>query len=245
MKNDPYIVAEFLKAKDREDWSSQDGTHPFVTISRQRGAGGDLIALRTAEILTEMSHSQEPWVVVDKNLAGWVMKYHHLPQEITHFLTDEQTLSVENHIEGMLGINVSSRTLMEKMRETIVHLARIGHMIFVGRAAHVITAKFPRAVHVRIIGSFERRVERVMEKESCSRQKAEAEIRRVDQNRRHFVATHFNVDVEDTSKYDMVFNTDRLSVEEAAQVIARLVSSPTFREKEVRQLTELRHRVLG
>ena len=32
MKNDPYIVAAFLKAKDRDQWASADGTNPIVTI---------------------------------------------------------------------------------------------------------------------------------------------------------------------------------------------------------------------
>jgi len=43
----------------------------------------------------------------------------------------------------------------------------------------------------------------------------------------------------------MIFNTDRVSVEESAQLIAHLVSSPDFRLKEARKLVELRHQVLG
>jgi hypothetical protein len=158
MKNDPYVVACFLKAKEEENWVA-DGTSPLVTISRQSGAGGESIAFRTGEILTELSHGREPWVVVDKDIADHVASDHHLPKQIRRFFSDEQALSAEEHLEGILGISMPGAALMEKMTRTIIDLARIGHVIFVGRGAHLITAKFPRAVHVRIIGSFDRRVD--------------------------------------------------------------------------------------
>ena len=244
MKNDPYIVAAFLEAKEREKWVA-DGTSPIVTISRQCGAEGEAIAYRTGEILTEMSRGKHPWIVVDKSMAERVIEDHHLPKRIRCFFSEEQTLSIEQHIEGILGISIPGATMIENMTRTIVRLARIGHVIFVGRAAYVITAKFPRAAHVRIIGSFDRRVERVAEKKQCPRDEAAAEVRRVDDQRRHFASTHLHSNNEDAAHYDIVFNTDRISVEESARLIAQLVSSPDFRGKEARKLVELRHHVLG
>ncbi len=244
MKNDPYVISTFLKAKERDQWAS-DGTSPIVTVSRQHGAGGDAIAMRTAEILTEMGRGTHPWIAVNKDIAERVINDHHLPKQIARFLTGEQTASIEDHIEGILGISVPSGTVVEKMVQTIIHLARIGHVVFVGRAAHVVTARFPRAAHIRLIGSLEHRVERIMEDKKCSWDEAAAEIRLVDENRRHFVAKHFKVDLDDPTQYDLVFNTDRISVEEAARLTAHLVSSPDFRTKEAGQLVELRHQVLG
>ena len=244
MKNDAYVVAAFLSAKERDHWIA-DGTGPIVTISRQRGAEGPAIAFRTVELLTEMSRGIYPWIVVDKDIAERVIEDHHLPKRISSFFTDERTLSIEEHIEGILGISVPAATRIQDMTRTIIALARLGHVVFVGRAAHVITAKFPRAVHVRIIGSFDRRVERVAQSKHCSWDEAAAEVKRVDAQRRHFVSTHFHSDLDEATRYDMVFNTDRLSVEESARLIAQLVSSPDFREKEARKLVELRHQVLG
>jgi cytidylate kinase len=244
MKNNAYLVAGFLSAKERDNWAA-DGTSPIVTIARQRGAEGQAVAFRTAEILTEMSQGLQPWIVVDKDIAERVIEDHHLPKRISRFFTDEETLTIEEHIEGILGISVPSAERIRDMAQTIVTLARLGHVIFVGRAAQVITAKFPRAVHVRIIGSFARRVERVAAQKQCSWDEAAEEVRTVDHQRRHFGTAHFHSDLEDPAHYDMIFNTDRVSVEESARLIAQLVSSPDFREKEVRKLRELRHQVLG
>jgi len=244
MKNDPYIVATYLNAKQRDNWVA-DGTSPLVTISRQRGAQGSAIGARTAEILTEMSRDAHPWIAVDKELAAHVIEDHHLPRRISNFFTDEQTLSIEQHLEGILGISVTSASMIEKMTRTIVRLARLGHIVFVGRAAHVITAKFPRALHVRIIGSFDRRVQRVAESKQCSWDRAAEEVRMIDKQRHHFASSCFNADLDDAEQYDLVLNTDRLSVEEGARVIAQLVSSPHFREQEAARLRELRRQVLG
>jgi len=244
MKNDPYIVTAFLEAKEREKWLA-DGTSPLVTISRQRGAEGGAIAYRTSEILSKMSQFAHPWVVVDKNIAERVIEDHHLPARIKSFFSEEQRLSIEEHVEGILGISVPGATMIENMTRTIVRLARIGHIIFVGRGSREITANFPRAAHVRIIGSFDRRVERVAEYKQCTWDEAAAEVRKVDGQRHHFVSTYFHSNLDDVTHYDMVFNTDHVSVEEAARLIAQLVSSPDFREKEVKKLVELRHHVLG
>ncbi|MCE0482972.1 MAG: cytidylate kinase-like family protein [Methylacidiphilales bacterium] len=244
MKNDPYIVAAFIKAKEQEKWAA-DGTNPIVTISRQRGALGEAIAFRTAEILTDMSHGKYPWVVVDKNIAERVIEDHHLPQRIRSFFSEEQKLSIEQHVEGILGVSTSGSTMIEKMTRTMVHLARIGHVILVGRASHLITLNFPRAAHIRIFGSFKRRVERVAEGKQCSLHEAAAEVRAADERRRQFVATYFHSDIDDPSHYDLLFNTDRVSLEESARLIAHLVSAPDFREREARKLSDLRHLVLG
>ena len=235
MKNDPYIVAAFLEAKEREKWAA-DGTSPIVTISRQCSSEGEAIATRTAELLTDASHGQHPWVVVDKNIAERVIEDHHLPKRIGRFFSEEHTLSIEEHVEGILGISVPGATMVQDMTRTILRLARIGHVILVGRAAHLITAKFPRAVHVRIIGSFNRRVERLAERKQCSWAEAAEEVKKVDGQRRHFISTYFHSDVDDPTHYDLVFNTDRVAVEESARLIAQLVSSPDFRDKEAKKL---------
>ena len=106
-------------------------------------------------------------------------------------------------------------------------------------------AKFPRALHVRVIGSLERRAERVAQQMGLSPHDAEAEVRRVDHDRGHFISHYFHTQLDDPSQYDMIFNTDRVSVEEAAQLIAHLVTSPNFREPGAAKLRELRHQVLG
>jgi len=244
MKNDPYIVAAFLKAREASNWVA-DGTNPIVTISRQMGALGEEIAYRTSNLLTEMNQGKHPWVVVDKDLGERVIADHHLPKQIANFFSGEQILSINDHLNGILGISTAGPVILEKMVSTIIQLARIGHIIFVGRAAHLITAQFPRSIHIRIVGSFDCRVGRIAESKHCSWDDAATEVQKVDEQRRHFASTYFTSDLDDSENFDMLFNTNRMSVEESAQVIAELVSSDDFRKQRVTQLRELRQKVLG
>jgi cytidylate kinase len=84
-----------------------------------------------------------------------------------------------------------------------------------------------------------------MDSKKCTWDEAATEVRAVDEQRRHFVSTWFHSDLNDAERYDMVFNTDRITVEEGAHLIAHLVSSPGFRDRDAQKLRELRERVLG
>jgi cytidylate kinase len=182
---------------------------------------------------------------VDKDIAERVLESHHLPARIKRFFTDEQTQSIEEHLHGLLGFSTSGATMIADMTETIIRLARIGHVIFIGRGANLITARYPRAVHVRVVGSLEKRAERIAQQKGLSQPDALDEVRQADHHRSHFISTYFHAHIDDATHYDMIFNTDRVSVEEAAQLIAQLVHSPKFREPQATKLRELRHQVLG
>jgi len=244
MKNDPYVLATFLKTKELQD-TLTDGTNPIVTISRQCGAKGEEIAFRAGELLSELDPTHQPWIVMDRELGERVIHDHHLPKQIGAFFSGEQMLSLEKHLEGLLGISVPATTMIKKMTGTIIQLAKMGHVIFMGRAAHCITAQFPRAAHVRIIGSFDRRVDEVARDSHCSRDQAVKEVQTVDDRRRRFTSTYFHSDLDNPLDYDLILNTDRISVEEGASLIAHLVSSPKFRIGKAQKLRELRHHVLG
>ena len=84
------------------------------------------------------------------------------------------------------------------MAQTILRLAGIGRVIIVGRAANLVTVHLPQARHVRIIGSMERRVARVMECENLSHADAQPLVQKVDDNRAHFVSSFFHVNIDDS-----------------------------------------------
>lgn len=210
-----------------------DTPQPVITISRQRGAQGKLIAQKTAEFLTRRSRGKQPWIVIDRSLAQRVMEDHHLTQRIGHLLTEEQTVSIQERLEEMLGLRPSRWTVVEKMVQTIMRLAEIGRVIFVGRAANIITAHLPQACHVRIVGSVECRVQRIMEAMSLTHAEAHTLARKVDQDRARFVSSYFHASVEDPAHYDLTINTDRIPIEKAVLLIAQLLPEPDDSEKGV------------
>jgi cytidylate kinase len=81
----------------------------------------------------------------------------------------------------------------------------------------------PEARHIRIVGTLERRAERLTALTGLSLEEARSRAQKVDRARTRFIGHYFHRDIRDPHGYDMVLNSDRLSVDEAARLVAQLV----------------------
>jgi len=199
---------------------------PVVTISRQAGAGGVTLAQMVAQYLRE--HDQRavcPWTVFDKQLVQKVLEDHKLSENVAKFMPEDKYSDVQDTIEELLGLHPSHWTLVEKTSETILRLSHMGNVILVGRGANVIIGFVPNATHVRLVGSFEKRVKYCQEYYNFSPQQAAEYIRQTDQGRIHYLKRHFDKDIDDPSLYHLVINTDAVTPDGAAAIIGRLVLS--------------------
>jgi cytidylate kinase len=197
---------------------------PAITISRQAGAGGMPIAEHLAEYLRNHGpKTQRPWTVFDKNLVEQVLADHSLPAELARYMPEDRVSQIRDMVEEMLGLHPSSWTLLRQTIETALHLADLGNVILVGRAANVITAPLDNVFHVRLVGSAEERVKLVAEYYGLSRKAALAFMKKEDGGRRRFVKRYFHQDINDPLLYHLVINTDRISYEEATRLIGDAV----------------------
>ena len=191
-----------------------------ITISRQTGTGGLAIANLLARYLDKVGPCpQKAWTVFDKNLVEEVLKQHNLPKDMAAYLSEERTSELQDMVEEMLGLHPSSWEMVRRVTETILNLAELGNVILVGRGANVITARLSHAFHIRIVGSLERRVERLQEFEKVSEKAARRIIEESDQARQRYVKKHFRRDLDEVVLYDLVLNTDRISDDDAARLI--------------------------
>jgi hypothetical protein len=89
----------------------------------------------------------------------------------------------------------------------------------------------PHVVRVRVTRPFDARVNWVMnDLGTDNRHSAEAEVRRSDAAHASRMHATFGVTWGDPLLYDLVINTDRISVESAAQQILQLAGRPEFQE---------------
>jgi cytidylate kinase len=197
---------------------------PTITISRQTGAGGMPIAEHLAEYLQRHGpKTQRPWTVFDKNLVEQVLADHKLPREIARYMPEDKISQISDMVEELLGLHPSSWTLLRQTTETILHIAQLGNVILVGRAANVVTAELEHVFHVRLVGSAEKRVKLVEEYYSLNHKAALAFMRKEDKGRERFVKKHFGKDINDPLLYHITINTDRVSYEEATRLIGEAV----------------------
>jgi cytidylate kinase len=108
---------------------------------------------------------------------------------------------------------------VRKTSETILSLASIGSVIIIGRGANVITSRRDDVFHVRLVGSLQKRVQRLQELNQLNYRAALRLAEREDLARQRYLKQFFSTDIKDPLLYHLVVNTDRVSLDEAAQMI--------------------------
>lgn len=147
------------------------------------------------------------------------MEDHHLPKRIAEFVPESHKSTVADIIEELLGLHPSSWTLLQQTVETILHLAQLGRVILVGRGANVITSKLENVFHVRLVGSLEKRTDRVQQVYDLGRLDALEFLGKEDKGRRRYLKEHFHMDIDDPILYHLIVNTDRISYDATARLI--------------------------
>jgi cytidylate kinase len=115
--------------------------------------------------------------------------------------------------------------------EQVFELANRGNVVLRGWGATCLLRPVPHVPCIRITRSFKKRVEWVMANlETDDAEFAEDEIRRSDEAHASRMHHQFGVTWGDPLLYDLVLNTDRLSVENCVEQIRHLASRPEFQE---------------
>lgn len=205
----------------------RNGTrHRAITISRQSGSGGHAVAATLAQLLqAQTPPDQRPWTVFDRNLVEKVLEDHHLSGRLARFMPEDRIGEISDTIDELFGLHPPSWTLVRKSADTILRLAELGNVVLIGRAANVITRKLPHVFHVRLVGSLERRVKYIQELEHLDYKTALALVDREDLGRRRYLKKYFDEDIDDALLYHMFINTDLVSYDEAARLIADAVTA--------------------
>ncbi|HTL58741.1 MAG TPA: cytidylate kinase-like family protein [Candidatus Limnocylindrales bacterium] len=198
-----------------------------ITISRQSGSGGHCVAEKLVAILRAREPEAEcAWTVFDRELVAKVLADHHLPSRLARFMPEDKISEMADTIDELFGLHPPSWTLVHKSADTILHLAELGKVILIGRGANVITQKLDYVFHVRLVGSLENRV-RYMEKlNQITHQEALELVCCEDLGRKRYLKKYFRKDIDDPLLYHMVLNTDMLSHDEAAHLIADAILQP-------------------
>lgn len=200
-----------------------------VTMSRQSGSGAHVVAAKLAEYLqAQASNGPCPWTVFDRNLVEKVLEDHHLPKRLAQFMAEDRISEVADTMDELFGLHPPSWMLVRQTAETILHLAELGSVILIGRGANIITSKLDYVFHVRLVGSFARRVAYIQQLERLSARAAREFVRREDRGRERYVKKYFKQDIADPLLYHLTINTDLVSYEEAARIIGQALIRPEF-----------------
>jgi cytidylate kinase len=191
---------------------------PVIAMTQEMGSLAKDVSLRLAEVmgLGVMRHEVLDHVADRMNV----------PKSLIGRLREGKAGLVER-------LTADQRSVSLYTAEELFALAARGDVVLRGWGATCLLRPVPHVVCVRITRPFAKRVEWLMgHLETEDAALAEAEVRRSDRAHAARMNELFDVTWGDPVLYDLVINTDRVSVDGAVEQIRALAGRPEFAETE-------------
>jgi len=189
----------------------------IITISRDPGSGGRIIAKGIAECLNfdlfhqevihEMAHSAR---VSSRVLESLDEKGISMLDDWVSAVVHKQYLWPDEYLQHLLKV--------------VGTIGKHGRAVLVGRGANFVRPP-ETTFRLRIIAPQAFRAGKVAEEFDLPLKDAERRILKTESDRRAFIRKYFHTDIEDPNHYDLVVNTGTLSVEEAIEGVCHILTS--------------------
>jgi cytidylate kinase len=142
--------------------------------------------------------------------------------------------TVRRFLEGKAGMlerwSTDENSLAVYKAEEILDLAAKGNVLIRGWGATYLLRRIPHVVSVRVCAPVERRVKLLMERLDTDEEFAREEIRRSDTAHVANMQHQFGVTWGDPLLYDIVLNTERVSIASCIEQVKLLAKRPEFQE---------------
>jgi len=185
---------------------------PIITISREPGSGGRIVAQKLAAKLNvevfhqEVLHAMAKRAEVSEQMLATM---------------DEKGLSI---LEDWISSLVYDRHMwpdeyLQHLMNVIGTIGKHGRAVVVGRGANFILPPEQR-FRVRITAPRRLRIQNVARDFNLSEDEAKRRVIKTESDRKAFIRKYFNADIADPDNYDLIINTETLTVAYATNVIA-------------------------
>lgn len=194
--------------------------HPVITISRDYGSGGDIIATRLAQRLNLPLYDEAVLMEVAARLQD--------DPAIVKLLDEGFGHAKDMWLYRLFsGKDVGPDQYRDTLMKVVMSLGRLGGVI-VGRGAHIILSE-ACALRVRVTGSPEVCAKRMAGSGHGTVEQELAKAKDVNHRRGKFVWEVFNSRLSDAAAFDLSINTDRMGdfedVVEMLTVMAEAIHS--------------------
>jgi len=189
---------------------------PVLTVSREPGSGGKLIAKGLAKALgLDMFHQE-----VIHEMAQSAKVETRLLETL-----DEKGLSV---LEDWITSLIRDRHLWpdeyaQHLMKVIATIGRHGRAVLVGRGANFVLPS-DRRFRLRVVASQDFRVANVARDYGVDAKEAKRRVIRTESDRKAFIRKYFNADISDPLNYDLVLNTETVSIDAAVAGVGRILA---------------------
>lgn len=197
---------------------------PFVTISREAGAGGHTIGNLLVERLNELDPGESPWSLWDKNLVEKVANDHHISRELIEALESHHKLWMQEFLAALsMQADPVEASVYRGVAATIRALALYGRVVVVGRGGAFITRNMPGGVHLRLVAPRSFRIASMAQQLNMTREAAAEHVRKLDHERDTFYKRYWPKDACTPDVFTLTINTAGVDENRAVECILPLI----------------------
>lgn len=231
-----HSVLGFVQSTYNPQWEATRVRSPFVTISRQHGAGGATLGRELVDRLnardrrTIDAENGQRWTLWDDELVTRVAEEHHLPASLVESLEDQKPTwlgqflgSLPSFDPGAGGASADEFKVYRRVAVTVRALAESGRVVIVGRGSAFITHNLPMGVHVRLVAPLRDRINATASELGVAKDAAEKVLHDKDQRRQAFFRRHWPGRGMEPENYTATLNTSAVPAQALADCVAAMV----------------------
>lgn len=210
------------------------GEMKAITISRLYGSGGGEIGARVARRLN--------WHLIDHEIVARIARELGIPETtaeaqdeyakgfiarvISQFVSPIPTAAT--HVVHVVPDDQPDQErYQETLRRVVQTAADTGRAVIIGRASQIYLANRRDVLHVFIEASLEKRIAYVALRENLDAAGARARVQLKDGDRARYFRTVLRKNPDDPLLYDLVINTDVISLDCAVDLICQVLEEKT------------------
>jgi len=212
------IVDEQVKKWGFDHRTPAVETQPLtaVTVSRDPGSGGKLIAKGIAECIGFDLFHQE--VIHEMAQSANVNK------RILESLDEKGLSMLEDWVAAAIHKNhLWPDAYLQHLLKVIGTIGKHGKAVLIGRGANFVLAP-ENTFRLRVIAPRPFRAQKVAEAFDLPLKDAERRILKTESDRRAFIRKYFHSDIEDPTHYDLVINTGNIRLNEAIECVCHIIN---------------------
>lgn len=194
----------------------RDKVEPCVTISREFGCQGFPLA---NAIATRLSTGKTDWSVFSSDMLKEISDSNEYNRELIESVNESYRSQLQQDLDAIISRKPSDYSRFKRIAQNLKIIGSRGHTVIVGSGGAIVAQNQDNFFHIRIIASFQFRVERVAELFDISNVEAANLVEEKNLKRRDFIYRFTNKDVADPTFYHLILRNDYFSVDEMADIV--------------------------
>lgn len=189
----------------------QEPPGPVITISRQPGCEGHVLAKRIAEELKVD--------LFDREIIQSVAQSASMSEKVVSSLDEKERSVLNNWIQFLKTSRwFSSDEYVYHLTSVVGTIGKHGGAVILGRGANMVLPP-EETLRVRFVAPMAVRVQNLAKELNISTEKAKQQIIKDESDRKTFVKKYFSADIDDSVNYDLIINTSYFEVDKIINLV--------------------------